>query len=242
MTSGSLPSSIIVVDANNDTKADLVVTNTDANTIIIYLGFNNGTFATPGTSYTAGSWPCSISSGDFNHDGRIDLAVVSRGSNQLLIFLGYGNGTFHSNYISYTTGTTPYVVRTGDFNNDGKSDLVVGNFYGNTIGIYMGTGSGTFIPSSPATYSTGINNPIDIVTQDLNDDGIADLSVSNQGGNFSVQYGYGNGSFAAAKNYWSKGTTLKGIVAGDFDEDGQYDIAILNNNLGNVAVMLGQCN
>lgn len=239
---GTLPSSIIVVDVNNDSAADLVVTNTGTYVITIFLGFGNGTFQTSATSYTANTYPSSLTSGDFNSDGNIDLAVVSRGTNQLLIFIGNGNGTFHANFTNYTTGSFPYVVRSGDFNGDSKLDLVVGNFYGNTISVYMGTGTGTFTTSSSATYATGISNPIDIAIQDLNEDTKMDLAISNQNANVSVYFGYGNGTFGNMKMYSSTGQTLKAIIAADFNEDGLYDLAVLNSNNNNLAVFSGQCN
>ncbi|CAF1422165.1 unnamed protein product [Adineta steineri] len=238
---GSAPSSIIVVDVNNDYKADLVVTNTGSYTITIFLGFNNGTFQVPGTSYAAGSSPSSITSGDFNSDGNIDLAVVSRNSNQLLIFRGVGNGTFQTNVTSYTTGSVPYLVRTADFNGDSKLDLLVANSYSNTISIFTGTGVGTFVTSASATYTTGIANTFDIAIQDLNGDLIMDLAVSNQYGNISVYFGYQNGTFGGIKSYSSAGQLSKGITITDFNEDGRPDLAIANGNSNTVAIILALC-
>ncbi len=237
---GIVPSSIIAADVNNDNNADLIVTNTGSDIITIFLGIGNGTFQVSGTSYTTGTYPSSIASGDFNTDGNIDLAVVSRGSNQLLIFLGVGNGTFQANPSSYTTGLTPYLVRTADFNGDSKLDIVVGNFDSNSISIFIGTGVGTFITSSPATYTTYIAEPIDIAIQDLNDDSIMDLAISNQNANISLYFGYGNGTFGGVTSYSSAGQTLKAIVAADFNEDGEYDLAVLNQNNNNLAILLAQ--
>ncbi|CAF1218447.1 unnamed protein product [Adineta steineri] len=238
---GSLPSSIIVVDVNNDYKADLVVTNTGSYTITILLGFGNGTFQGSGTSYAAGTSPTSITSGDFNSDGNVDLAVVSRNSNQLLIFLGVGNGTFQANVTSYTTGSFPYVVRTADFNGDSKLDLVVANAYSNTISIFTGSGVGTFVTSASATYTTGIAYSFDIAIQDLNGDLIMDLAISNKNGNVSVYFGYQNGTFGGIQSYSSAGQGLTGIVITDFNEDGRPDLAIANGNSNTVAIILALC-
>jgi len=236
----NVPSSIIAADVNNDTNADLIVTNTGSDMITIFLGIGNGTFQVSGISYTTGLYPSSLTSGDFNTDGNIDLAVVSRGSNQLLIFLGIGNGTFQANPSSYTTDSTPYVVRTADFNDDSKLDIVVGNFGSNSISIFIGTGVGTFITSSPATYTTYISEPIDIAIQDLNDDSIMDLAISNQNANICVYFGYGNATFGGATSYSSAGQILKAIIAADFNEDGEYDLAILNQQNNNLAILLAQ--
>jgi len=238
---GILPSSIITVDVNHDNKADLVVTNTYSNIITIFLGFDNGTFQVPGKSYATGSLPWSITSGDFNSDGNIDLAVVNQGDNQLLIFLGIGNGTFQANFTNYTTGSGPYVVRSADFNDDSILDLVVGNYVSNTISVYFGTGVGTFVTSSSATYATSIAGPFDIGIEDLNGDTIMDLAVSNQNGNVTVYFGYGNGTFGDVQYYSSAGLILRGIVVADFNEDGRYDLALINDGSNTFAVLLAKC-
>ncbi len=48
-----------------------------------------------------------------------------------------------------------------------------------------------------------------------------DLAVSNQGGNVTIYFGYGNGSFGGTQFYSSTGQTLKG-----FNEDGLNDLAV----------------
>ncbi|CAF1155120.1 unnamed protein product [Adineta steineri] len=239
---GSLPSSIIATDLNNDNKIDLVVTNTGSDNITVFLGIGNGTFQLPGKSYTAASLPSSITSGDFNGDDNIDLAVVSRGSNKLLIYFGLGNGTLWSNFTSYTTGLFPYVVRSADFNGDSKLDLVVGNFYSNSISIFLGTGTGTFIMASPSTYPTTGAGPIDIAIQDLNGDAVVDLAVSNQIGNTITMFlSNGNGTFQQGKNYSSTGKKLQSIIAQDFNEDGMYDLTVTSQNTNALTILLTQC-
>ncbi|CAF1674561.1 unnamed protein product, partial [Adineta ricciae] len=152
LSGGTLPSSIINVDLNNDMKSDLVVTNTGSDKITVFLSNGNGTFQFPGLSMTTLTLPSSVASGDFNYDGKMDLAVASRGTSQLYILFGLGNGTFQSNMSIYSTGSTPYLVRAGDFNGDAVFDVVVGNFYSNSVNVFINNGSGAF--NTMYTYTT----------------------------------------------------------------------------------------
>ena len=57
----------------------------------------------------------------------------------------------------------------------------------------------------------------------------------------TIYFGSENGFFNTTKSYSTKGQTLKGIIAADFDEDGLYDLAIANNNNNNIAILLQEC-
>ncbi|UJR07894.1 hypothetical protein I4U23_012176 [Adineta vaga] len=179
-------------------------------------------FQQPPTLRATGSGPIGAVSSDFNKDGHVDLAVSNTNANSISIFLG--------------------LVRTKDFNGDLISDLVVGNFDSNSINIFINNGMGMFIRLSSSTYTTSIINPIDIAIQDLDGDAVMDLAISNQLGNISTYYGYGNGTFGGIQTLSSAGHSLKAIIASDFDEDGLFDLAILNQDNNAMAVLLAECN
>jgi hypothetical protein len=239
---GTLPSSLVATDINNDNKTDLVVVNTASNSIAVFLGLGDGTFQVPGQIYAAGLLTSFVTNGDFNADGNMDLAVVSRGSNNLLIFFGFGNGSFESNFTSYITGLSPYNVQTADFDGNQILDLVIANTNDATITVLLGTHTGSFFaPSIMSTYSTGGASPIAIAVQDLNGDLKMDLAVSNQGGdNFIVYLGNGDGTFAQNRTYSSNGQKLQGIITADFNKDGKYDLAVANQDNNTLAILLTQ--
>ena len=71
-----LPLAVAVGDLNLDGRLDLVVTNSNSDTISVLLGYGNGSFAsevTLGTDIT----PYSVAIGDLNGDGSSDIAVSS---------------------------------------------------------------------------------------------------------------------------------------------------------------------
>jgi hypothetical protein len=144
------------------------------------------------------------------------------------------------------TGQEPYQLASGDFNGDGKLDLAVANVTGGTVSIMKGKGDGTFQTQTqyPAGYS-----PIAVVVGDFNKDGNPDLVVVNNGNRFNghpgtvtMLIGNGKGAFHKGKTF-NCGTGPFFIVAGDFNRDGNLDVAVADYNVsfGNsVAILLGK--
>ena len=95
------------------------------------------------TDIPVGTAPQQIVAGDFNGDGIEDLAVAASGANSLSILLGKGNGNFTAQ-ASPATGRQPVSLAAGDFNNDGKLDVAVGNLQDSTVEVLLGNGDGTF--------------------------------------------------------------------------------------------------
>src|SRR5277367_1849326 len=132
-------------------------------------------------------------------------------------------------------GSGPAAMASGDFNGDGFPDKAVANVGSNSVSILLGTGDGNFQPA--VNYMVG-ELPTAIVAGDFNRDGHLDLAVANygdpsHGGSVSILLGRGDGTFSAGASYPSIGP--EAIVAGDFDGDGNLDLAIViddyNGNL-----------
>jgi len=142
---------------------------------------------------------------------------------------------------SLATSSGAYYVTTGDFNGNGKLDLAVAdNSNAGGVGIYLGNGDGTF--QAAVNYPTGPNSS-SVAVGDFNGDGKLDLAVANVGtvgdspGNVSILLGNGDGTFQPAVNY-SAGQDSTSAVVGDFNGDGNLDLAVANVG-GNVSILLG---
>ncbi|CAF1646840.1 unnamed protein product [Adineta ricciae] len=86
--SNSFPSSIVVNDFNNDTKLDIVVSNSGSNTLGIFLGRNDGTFENMIIfPLEYGSQPFSVIVAGFNDDHKLDFAVGNAASDSSDILL-----------------------------------------------------------------------------------------------------------------------------------------------------------
>ncbi|CAF4396091.1 unnamed protein product [Rotaria sp. Silwood2] len=124
---GSAPYSLSVADFNRDNHLDIVVTNSETDTITILLGYSNGTFAIE-TTYSTGarSRPYTVSVGDFNNDHILDIAIANSGTNNIFLLYGYGNGLF-GNKTSYALGYgyDPYSIAVTDLNQDGWTDIAI---------------------------------------------------------------------------------------------------------------------
>ncbi|MEI9977624.1 MAG: FG-GAP-like repeat-containing protein [Edaphobacter sp.] len=139
----------------------------------------------------------------------------------------------------------------GDFNNDGKLDIAVAEVE-NYVVVLLGHGDGTF--TSGARSPTG-SSPQGLATGDFNGDGKLDIAVPNPGGNtVSVLLGNGDGTFQAPNVLQTTSYVTTGmnngpltIVSGDFNNDGNEDIAVgnglnYNGSYQSLSVFLGDGN
>ncbi|PYU05958.1 MAG: hypothetical protein DMG33_09285, partial [Acidobacteria bacterium] len=91
------PSAIVTADLNpaTDSFADLVVANSNSNTVSVLLGNGDGTFTeAAGSPFPAGDQPSAVVVADFNGDGKPDIAVANKGDNSITVLQGDGAGGF----------------------------------------------------------------------------------------------------------------------------------------------------
>jgi subtilisin-like proprotein convertase family protein len=234
---GMSPTNIAVADFNNDSKADLAVTNQVSNDVSVLLGSGDGNFGTQLLS-PVGSSPYALVAGKFNADNNWDLAVTNSGSNNVSVLLGNGNGTF-SAPVNFFVGASPISIATGDFNNDAKADLAIANFGGffsGTVSILLGTGTGSFSAGTTVRTRT---QPSFVAVARFNADANDDLIVANFGSDsVSTYFGSGTGTFQLQQNITSAGGPVSVEVA-DFGTDGILDLAIANYNLDSLTFCSG---
>jgi len=145
---------------------------------------------------------------------------------------------------SMGVGTTPNGIVTADFNGDAIQDLAIANSGSNTVSILLGNGDGTFTAGTP--LNTG-NQPGALALGDFNGDGIVDLAVADAADSrILIFLGKGDGTFNPASpancNLITECANTVDPVAlavGDFNGDGHLDLAVVNQSISTVSILLG---
>jgi len=236
---------VAVGDLNRDGRPDLAVAAHNGDEVSVLLGNGDGTFQTA-VDYATGDGPSSVVLADLDADGNPDLAVATYSANNVAILAGNGDGTFQA-AIPYAVGNRPYAVAALDANGDGVIDLVTANSASNTVSLLSGLGNGTF--QAAVHYPVG-NGPNHVAVADFNRDGRPDLAVPNVEADpyyyydsISILLNSGTcsmncGAFGAPGDL-GVGTTPESVAAGDFNRDGELDVAVANSGSDNVSVTLG---
>src|SRR5450432_2329216 len=144
--------------------------------------------------------------------------------------------------ITIKVGKGPGSVEVADFNKDGFPDMAVANAEDSSVTILQGNGKGKFT-EAPGSPFFANRYPNDIVIADFNKDGNPDLGIANTEVSFlTVLLGNGKGQFQQVANspfiVNSKPHT-HGIATGDFNGDGNPDLATDSWGVDSVLAIFG---
>ena len=240
---GSFPTALAVGDLDGDTDQDLVVGNQSSGDVNILRNTGAGNFVEPASSpELAGTLPVSIAVGDLDGDNDRDLAIANATEpvGTVTILRNNGNGNFFEPATSpESVGNKAISVAAADLDGDGDLDLGVANQQSGNVTILRNNGSANF--TEPATSpETAASFPQGITAVDIDGDTDDDLVVVNQGtNNMTVLRNNGSGNFS------EPGTSpvplgmrpLGAPAAGDFDGDGDQDLAAPNHDSDDVTVL-----
>jgi hypothetical protein len=95
-----------------------------------------------------------------------------------------------------------------------------------------------FIPVAP-TFATG-GVPQQVVTADVNKDGIPDLIASDDNGKVTLLLGKGNGTFASPVTIVTLPGGAPAAAVGDFNSDGVPDLAVLAKSANSIWIYVGR--
>lgn len=182
---------------------------------------------------------------DFNNDGLLDILVSGMYDDQLKYYendgsAGYIDRTKFAGLEGLINGFNLYPL---DYNNDGWKDvLIIRGAWRRNLGKYPNSllknnGDGTFSDVSLESGFLSFNPSSSAVCADFNQDGWTDIYVGNES-NPTIGFDYpnelyindGNGNFEEVGTQSGVDVIClsKGVVAGDYNNDGLTDIFVSN--------------
>lgn len=255
---GNSPVSIFSTDMDGDGKPDLLVANTEGNTMEIYR--NTSTTANisfsrvVNFSFPANYDPLSISAGDLDGDGKPEVLVANYGSPKLAVFQNTSTSG------SITVGSPAYLslgnytmgITIGDCNSDGKPEIIVASQASDMLSVFRNSSTvGTLNFTSPRIdiHLPAGSRPADVIISDLDGDGRPDLATVNSltntisvCRNTSVTGGTPAFYYPLDNSYdFSVGSYPTDLAVGDLDGDGKPDLAVVNNGDATITLMQNNC-
>ncbi len=226
----------ILDDFDNDGNVDIVISSVDACEPLRYFHNNgDGTFADwtsqAKLSEQIGGINCVQT--DYNNDGWLDIFVMRGGwelamRNSLL--KNNGDGTFLD--VTESSGLLSGDHRThsaawSDFDNDGWLDIFVGHEQSPSQ-LFRNNGNGTF---TDVSNQAGVNRTAftkGAAWGDYDNDGSADLYVSNYGSENFLYHNNGNGSFTEVAKKLNVDRPIMSFPTWwfDYDNDGWLDLFV----------------
>jgi hypothetical protein len=210
-----------------------------------------------GIAKIKGTYGMTAVAADFDEDGWPDIYVACDSTNSLL-FMNNHDGTFREEGVERGAALSDDGVEQagmgvgiGDFNNDGHLDIFKTHFFEDTDGLYRNDGKGNF---TDVTLSSGLGVETRFTgwgagIVDFDNDGNPDLFVAT-GSVYPelepklpnlpfktsrvVFRNLGNGRFEELLDTIGPGISAahasRGCAFGDFDNDGDMDILVVNLN------------
>lgn len=229
------------LDYDGDGDLDIAYVTQGGTSLVIALNDGLGSFSVGPIQFIPSTYGMKrAAAGDFNGDGRPDIAITSTVTRVVRIVLNTPSGLSLLPAIS-TGNASPLDITAADLNQDGKVDLVAGlSFAPQPLFILQGNGDGTFAQvAAPLPKNQGINGAysLGLVLADFDADGRSDVAYvesntravhvfrnnSTTGVSFANEVDSGSGPYVLGTD------SLSDIfmAAGDFDLDGQQDLAII---------------
>jgi hypothetical protein len=242
---GNSHARVAVADLNGDGKPDLIAPHRETDDVVILLnttatGATTPTFAAR-TDLTVDA-PSMVAVGDVNRDGKPDLVIATLLASSVLVVVNQtepGASTLDlAAGVPVACPPNPGTVALADFDGDGVLDIAVGA--GSSTGILR---NATAAAGAPLAFDALVELDdaftfTDLQVADLNRDGKPDL-VGLGGGRMTFlrnTTAAAGGPASYAASFFEGANSIFQLALGDFDFDGNVDVAGAFNGFGQVGV------
>ncbi len=229
-TSANFALGVTEADLNGDEVPDLlVVSHCPPRAVCLFNDCEGGFFWAGDIPLPVASKASDVVTGDFDNDGRDDFAIVMIALDRIDLYHNQGGGAFALG-ASLATGRGPRGLDAGDYDNDGDTDLAVAVAFADRAEVFENLGGGSFAAGAALAAGAG-SEPHDVAFGDYDDDGDLDLAISSLSGGAVELFHYGAGAFAHAQSLAMNPAvaSVRGLDAGDLDNDGDDDLAAASN-------------
>ncbi len=166
----------------------------------------------------------------FDDDELPDLVVVTQSRHDILVHINNGDGTFADGVSICDVAcravlASPQSLDAADLNGDGLTDLVIDNQNFNRPAVLINNGNGGFTPVSVPGLGNQDAGSVTIGQFTLGDT-FLDIAVASEfGDRVYVLRNDGNANFSLIQTLVTGDQPLD-VVAADFDNDGDSDLAV----------------
>ena len=213
---------LAIGDVTRDGKDDIVVADPELSRVIVFEG--NESFGSVFRSLSVPGAPAAVALGDLNADGFTDMAVTAFASDRYVVITAMQFiGVWVYSSFDVVVGTTPSIATIADVTGDNRNDLVGCLAWTKSVFVAPGLlGGGVGAP----TQFDNSDNPLRPFVGDADGNGKNDLFVlSGLGSRVNLWYAKSTGILAGARNYSSGLNGASWIEGGDFDGDGDFEVA-----------------
>ena len=221
-------SSLAAGDLDGDGDLDLLCADETNDRLRILLN-DRGQF--PQMSLDVGVGPSAVGLADLDLDGDLDVVVGLHSQLRVLLNAGAGHLDPQPPLSFPLNDITPVGLAIADVSGDGRLDVLVGLSHhslpsgswtgGLVVGLGDGQGGLQLQPTHPLAWPARR-----LAAADFDGDGHLDVAeMGSAGASVNVAFGDGQGGFTNGAASYAAGAYASGFTAGDWDGDGDIDLA-----------------
>ena len=228
---------LAVAEFDADGQPDLLAGSCTADSLrLFWQGEEGSLIPLVAERYPYQGVPHNIAAGDMDQDGDFDLLTANGSRGNVTVFSNDGRGVFQAVQTTTDVGTHFNSIAVGDLDNDGDLDAVTADLDSVDSGVHVFLNRGDATLGVPSRYQGG-NAAYYVTTVDLDGDGHRDIFTTNLAEKATswVLLNDGDGTFVDGIEY-SIGSS-SGAATGDFDLDGDVDVAIADVPPGRITIL-----